>query len=396
MSAVGWSIGCLVALLCGELMARVHKLVVTAPSASRASTEPYVRHHSRWGWSLIPHAHTRHRQTDFDVTVRINEQGIRADGAIAARSRPRALVVGDSFTFGFGVNVDERFGDVANERLGHQMEVVSHGIEGFGTDQQLLMLRDVGASLEPDVVVLAFLVEHIYRNANRGHPIGESGIRPKPWFRLKTPEQRTGADARWTVGSGAERLELRGVPVPEQTYFDADLSRRHVERHSQLADFPLKAWLRDNSELYVFLRSRLLPLLKRREGGIVDPYPTFTPTHPDWHLTRALIRAHRDASAKLGANFMVLVLPTRAYVEFDEIDREPFELLTTLGEEDGFEVVHVLDSLRRAQRSDVGGMYFEHDSHFSPAGHAVAGHALARALDRLSNTEDSTAILRGE
>jgi hypothetical protein len=75
------------------------------------------------------------------------------DGAVGLRDdgwsgRPYAVAVGDSFTAGMGVEDDEPWSEVAERRLGR--DVVNLGFEGYGSQQELAMLREVGLPLKPE------------------------------------------------------------------------------------------------------------------------------------------------------------------------------------------------------------------------------------------------------
>ena len=102
------------------------------------------------------------------VTYTINEDGFR--GGTAAVPKPRGtrrvMFLGDSFTFGWGVNDEETFsrqletllndsetsGDVA-------WECLNLGVSGYNTTQERLLFEENVDRLDPDIVALVF-----YRN----------------------------------------------------------------------------------------------------------------------------------------------------------------------------------------------------------------------------------------
>ncbi len=70
--------------------------------------------------------------------------------------------MGDSYVFGYGVEQDEMF----TSRMGAMcpsLDVVNLGVSGYGTDQELLLLKNEGLSYEPDIVVLV-MVDNDYEN----------------------------------------------------------------------------------------------------------------------------------------------------------------------------------------------------------------------------------------
>ncbi len=75
----------------------------------------------------------------------------------------RIAVLGDSFTEGREVSLDQTFWKVAEANMrtcmpaGHKrVEVLGFGVNGYGTAQELMVLREKVWKYAPDVVVLAF------------------------------------------------------------------------------------------------------------------------------------------------------------------------------------------------------------------------------------------------
>ena len=119
---------------------------VSAPGAAMGQTLPGNPHLL---WELAPGT--------WPVeggTARVNALGMR-DGERGPRQRPRALVVGDSSIFGFGVDQDELFTTLLEAEL--QADVVNAGVPGWSSVQALNMLHLRGLSLDPDLLIVATL-----------------------------------------------------------------------------------------------------------------------------------------------------------------------------------------------------------------------------------------------
>ncbi len=104
------------------------------------------------GWLGQPNT-TKPFVRNAQYTASHNSLGLRDAELAADDDRPRILFVGDSFVWGFGVEVDDRFtnriqADVADHRI------VNAGIAGFGTDQEYLLMRRFWEKIRPSVVVL--------------------------------------------------------------------------------------------------------------------------------------------------------------------------------------------------------------------------------------------------
>lgn len=69
----------------------------------------FTNHPTTW-WTLRPNYSNKVRIYDGVVTYTINSQGIRAPSDISQKTvSPRIFIIGDSFTFGVGVNEDVTF-----------------------------------------------------------------------------------------------------------------------------------------------------------------------------------------------------------------------------------------------------------------------------------------------
>src|SRR5690606_31285854 len=84
------------------------------------------------GWALAPGWRGRHRHHDYDVGYSTNALAFR--GAAEAARAPAALWLGDSFTFGFGVDDGETFVDRLDAAHAGGLRHVNLGVPGYSTD----------------------------------------------------------------------------------------------------------------------------------------------------------------------------------------------------------------------------------------------------------------------
>lgn len=132
------------------------------------------------------------------ITVHSDAYGFRNAHDISERDdRIRILVLGDSYTFGEGVQEGERFTDYVQEmEPGWRIDNIA--IPGYGPDLMLLALEAVIAVARPDVVVVAPSFDDFRRvrprYAGLGYAIPRFELqdgrlvtvefpRPKPWER---------------------------------------------------------------------------------------------------------------------------------------------------------------------------------------------------------------------
>jgi len=77
--------------------------------------------------------------------------------------RHRIVLFGDSYTAGFGVQNGERFSDLL-ERSYPNLDVLNFGLDGTGTDQQLLIYETLAKPFEADAHIFAIYVKNTMRN----------------------------------------------------------------------------------------------------------------------------------------------------------------------------------------------------------------------------------------
>lgn len=112
---------------------------------------------------LTPGFSGRLQRTDFDAAFTVNSLGFRGPEPRPRRDNTvRIVALGDSQTFGFGVEDDETFavhleGLLKAELPGLDVQVVNTGTPGFGTYAQLEILQGMWSKLDPDIVLLQFL-----------------------------------------------------------------------------------------------------------------------------------------------------------------------------------------------------------------------------------------------
>jgi lysophospholipase L1-like esterase len=127
---------------------------------------------SRWDdqpGPLVPHQSlTDSFKRHLPFTVSTNNLGLRGEDAPAGKPEgtTRVLCLGDSYTFGAYVNDAEtwpaQLQTVLRERAAiPRLDVINGGISGFTIVDEMAFLREHGLDLEPDVVVLAFVLNDL-------------------------------------------------------------------------------------------------------------------------------------------------------------------------------------------------------------------------------------------
>lgn len=118
------------------------------------------------GFSLTPNYKNLLVTPDTSCMVEINKDGFRdyeyspdKDSSVY-----RIMVLGDSFVFGWGVNMEDSFPKKLEKELNEthplpeitKYEVMNTGGYGYGTLQEYLFYKQRGYLYHPDLVILAF------------------------------------------------------------------------------------------------------------------------------------------------------------------------------------------------------------------------------------------------
>lgn len=168
--------------------------------------------------------------------VLVNEQGFR--GRSFATPKPagvyRIAVIGDSFTFGNGLEARDRYTDVLDKWLPDDFEVLNFGIPGNNTPQHLQVLRDRVLQAQPDFVLLQWFVNDIEGDDVSGRP-RTVPLMPLPaWHRWLNANSAlyTIANMRW-----AEMQIAMGMAPSYPDYLKAraaDANSADAQRESKL------------------------------------------------------------------------------------------------------------------------------------------------------------------
>jgi len=108
--------------------------------------------------------------SEFDISIRINEDGFR-DQSFSEKNRhakTRICVLGDSFTFGYGVEADETYSSIIKKTLfsrGYDAEVYNLGVPATATARQYRLFQNV-LHLQPKIVIIGLLATYADKTGN--------------------------------------------------------------------------------------------------------------------------------------------------------------------------------------------------------------------------------------
>lgn len=338
------AVAVLLVLLAGEAIGRLAVPAWTPPSFRGGD---FWQHDDLLGWRHRPDQEGRFIGRDFEVAVATNSHGLR-DREHPLAPLPgtrRAVLLGDSYGWGWGVDQDATL-DAVIERRHPGLEVINCSVMGYGTDQEYLILRDRCLAFRPHEVVLLFTPNDVHNNrCAREYRSG------KPLFELDDAGRLVNRNPVVTPPDGWQRLETL---VLTRTYF----VRRLYLGLWQIADTTKRAARRAGARA------------ASGQGGAVRPDPHCTQQSP-YEITAALLRAIRDLAHAHGASFAVAAVPAVLPGESAILD-----FLRQRLDEDGIPYLSLEEAFAAAGEPTA----FAHDVHWNAAGHRLAAGVIGRYL----------------
>ena len=342
------------AILCAGVLEAGLRLSWHGYYASGASG--YARAHVTRGWENVPGIQVRWGKPEFSVIATHNSKGPRSPEVTAAKAPDtfRILVLGDSFAYGIGVEDDETF----SARLGQMtsgIESVNAGVNGYGTANELVQLQELGSSLKPDLVVVAFFWNDVVDS-----------------FRSSTP--------RFQVANGILRYTPPAVGS-EPASFKPKRKQHGLRRKSYLYRFV--------SDRIKLARYRVQTWFGIDRYGFAENSLPPDELEPAWELEFALLREIQRSSRALGAEAVIAVIPDQVQVQpewevvgiQDYIFRVP-DRLAQFSQASGVPVIDLLPGLREAYRSVGEPLYYRWDRHLTREGHTVVARLILEELRR--------------
>jgi hypothetical protein len=296
-------------------------------------------------------------------------------------AKKRILLIGDSIAFGTGVEAEWRLSTCRDRALGDDVEVLTGGVCGWGTDQELIYYESIGRNLEPDIVILCMTMANDVINNMLDHLFLESA--PKPRFVLQ---------------GDSIKLTQRKLRAP-----DIPLSRR------------IRNFLKHHSRLLVFVKRRIDKLRYKlamqndpecmpsgfEKAGLDRAYSHWSVYEKSygscfkeaWCITEALLARFASLCREDGVELIIFAFPLK--IEIDEkwqrelmnhydieasrFDfRKPYRRLEDFCRRHNIEYIYPIKEFEAA--SERRYLYFDNDSHPNQYGHAEAAYVILKLL----------------
>jgi len=345
-----------------------------------AHINPLMAYDDTLGWVGKPNYNGQLRESGRNVSCQTNQWGFRDDQPTTlqtAQVKKRLMFLGDSFIMGTGIAKEDRISELIEAR---DSSFISYnfGIFGYSTDQELLVLKKYGPIIKPDIVLLFFCANDlIYNDSDLGHRI------PKGHYRILSDSS----------------LQLGNVPVPKLPEPN-----------------PLSKWMKNNLAL-VQITDKLISQVSFRqkqrdlrptaddlglantgsERADLDSLLLFSPSSKISDLTYYLLREFRDECRRLGAEFILLAIPSNHHWTATREDT-PAEILRVLNwcADLKIEAVDLFPAFHRDYAENQKTLYLPDKMHWNERGNQIAAEVLYDSVQKSlkMNSGDTSIVHR--
>ncbi len=324
---------------------------------SEKMSEGFILYDEQLGWRLAENWNGTHRHFDYTANYSTNTDGFRLSGQTQKQQTPVA-VIGDSFTFGLGVNDNETFVERLNANdTGRFFQ--NYAVPGYSNDQQWLLLQqlDKHTSIN-DVLWFVYLGNDLLDNVL---PFPLQAEYSKPWLELRQQE-----------------LRVNNIPVPQL--------RKPAQRLAQDSQKLIAPDTGNTSVFYKLLQvSKIGQLLVNAIAPVDYSQHQFGDSFNNEiavfnALLTALSQRFEDGQLTL------VLLPGRSFVELPDSYAAALQAHFRLAILSSTERIRLrtidLATLLQEQASDSKASFFyPNDGHLNPLGHQISAKLLQQAID---------------
>ncbi|MEG4493019.1 SGNH/GDSL hydrolase family protein [Microcoleus sp. D3_18_C4] len=382
-------VGLLMGVVIGEIGLRVARIEGYPKIGDFVESAPTRFHTSdpNLGWKLKPGASGEWNEEGASF-VQVNSESLR-DHREHTKAKPpntlRVAVLGDSFTEAIHVPVEQTFWSKLERKLGNceavkgrkNVEVMNFGVQGYGTAQELIMLRKKVWDYSPDIVILAFFIGNDIINNS---PQLEYD-RYRPFF----------------------AYDASGKLVPDMSFRNL----APIDRNERAVSFVdrMPSLIVNNSRILQVIKKVDLDRKKRELSGHFTTLSTLNLKEPQnaaweeaWRVTEGLIVTMRNEVVQKNADFLLVTIGDPMQVRPEAERRKNFmrknniqdlfypdRRLENLGAREGFQVLNLSEQIQGyTEKYQVCAHGFENSvpcgGHWNELGHRLASILINRNL----------------
>ncbi len=354
------------------------------------------------GWVGRPHVSGWYR-TEGKAYIQMNSDGFRDREHIKVKPENtfRIALLGDSFVEAMQVPLEQDLAAVIEQELssctalaGQKAEVIKFGVSGYGTDQELITLREKAWDYSPDLVVLDFftgndIVDNSRALTQKFYPNELGSL--KPFFIFKDGELVVDASF---VDTDNYRSKLTW-------WGKAYIKIKDHSRILQVLNIVQDAFNNSNGGVSAEVVEEPLFSDGKHDRKLSWFYEIYKPpTDPEWQqawqVTEKLISLMHDEVIAKKADFVVVTFggPFQRDPLVNQKERQelgvtdwfyPEKRITALGEHEGFSVLNLSPTLQAYSEQNNTCLYGSDDNlrcagHWNTLGHQLAGKMIASEL----------------
>lgn len=334
-----------------------------------------------------PYSKARHQSSEFDITVKINSLGFRDyEYALSKKKKYRVAIIGDSFTFGWGVDLKDCWVKILEKELnesGLDVEILNLGKGGASPVDYIQTAEKAISILKPDLVVLCAL------QANDLHQLIHAfDSLPKPKIEQAKKNyisEKTTTILKRVFPNFMKRLSVQNINISQQWKRDAP---------ALLTSFPEEQKLRFDA-LDENVKSDF-------KSGLLNPWLIHQAVYYPDYFTQPLdtadldvvigISAMADCFAKIkqvcsanSSELLIISIPNLPYSSKEEMSSlkkygfsisdsifgNPLadETIKMAATESEIEFYSVSENFRTSKREE--NLYYPFDGHFTKEGNRV-------------------------
>ncbi len=359
-------IASLFAVFAGEMLLRY-----VFPVAPQLNVDIYRRDEAG-NLRLRPGIRRRHVTRLWDVEVAINREGWRDWAEPITTQGWVWLGLGDSFAFGWGVDLEQTYLSVLERKRNQQLylRIVKAGIPGTGSSDQFQLMTTVWDRYRPHAVILSFFVGNDFYDVQMGgarqfdvqggllihRPL--AGQLPSLWTRLRDSMVRS-----------SHLLQL-GRAV--QLNWMRPAAGRSAEEGPRAWD----EWRREFAQVHLKTYPARTARGVEQTLEYLDRFQEFCREHDAAFVLLAIPRSYQVYPEEQKELLAALE------IDAAELDLErPQRVLAEWGQRRGVPVVDLLPGFQEhARRHPDRSLYYYPDAHLNAEGHHVAAMLLDAKL----------------
>ena len=322
------------------------------------------------GYVLTPNFNGKMQTPESSTTIKINSDGIRDHERKNINKAAFVILgLGDSFTFGTGVELNQTYlwklEEMLNNNHGSLYEIVKTGVPGYGTDQEYLFLKNKGLQYKPNLVIIGFYINDVLDSVT-------------PNFTVK--------DGYLIPGKAAqEYLKHKNINLKQK--LSILINKLHTPSFfiNRLSTTPC-------------FKKFFLKLVEKAKGKEGNRLKLYSQDYnykimKAWTKTQKYLKMIENETKKNGGTVLVVYLPERQQVYDEQWERivkqydlknkkydvlYPNKILRNFCEKENITFLDLTTSLRKVINKEE--LYFTMDPHLNAKGHEYAAKLIYRKL----------------